>query len=185
MRGVARILASMQLHGVGVREAVALVVLAGGLALGVAFCDPAESQNGGGPRATPTPALRTTAEGLSNWRVTFLEGGSDSSSVAGQEEYPALDLAYAAAPYPDLRDDHWSLSATAVFEGEPGRYFLEVKWAGELNISMDGKDLGVSAGPGSEHELRVPFEQGDAATRFTVLLTDTGGTARVSARVLR
>lgn len=184
MGGVARILGQMQLHGIGVREAVALVALAGGLALGVAFCDPTASQNGA-DRPTPTAVVRGEAEGLSSWRVTYLEGGGDSSAVAGQEERDSLDLSFESAPYPDLRDDHWSLSASASFEGEPGRYFLELKWEGQLDLQMNGQDVGVTAGTGTGHELRVPFEQAETATRFTVLLVDAGGVARVSARVLR
>lgn len=175
----------MDFHGVGIREAVALGVLAAGLALGVAFCDPTASQNGSDGRPTPAPATRRVAEGLSGWQVTFLEGDTpESSVVVGQGEYPALELAFDHAPYPDVKDDRWSLVATATFSGSAGPKTLEVKWVGELGLRIDSQEQGITPGSGPDHELRLPFEQGDSPMVFTVRLRDTGGPAGVSVRVL-
>lgn len=174
----------MEFHGIGIREAVALGALAGGIAIGFAFCDPTASQNGGDRRATPSPVARALAEGLSGWQVTFLEGESaDSGVVVGQGEYPALDLAYDGGPYPDVKDDHWSLIATATFSGAEGPKTLQLTWAGELGLRIDGQERIISPGSGAEHELRLPFEQGPTPSAFTVRLRDTGGPARVAVRV--
>lgn len=185
MRSDPRILGRMHFHGVGIREAVALGALAAGLAIGVAFCDPTASQNGGGARPTAATATRVPAEGLSNWQVTFLEGDNpESSVVVGQGEYPALDLSFDRAPYPDVKDDHWSLVASATFSGKEGPKILELQWAGELGLRINGQEQGISPGSGADHLLRLPFEQAASPMTFTVRLRDTGGAVRLSVRVL-
>lgn len=174
----------MRFRGLGVREAVALVALAGGLAMGVAFCDPSESDYAASPPPRETPT-RLPAPGLSSWRVTFVEQRSPGDGVfAGQADYPSLDLVFEHGPLPDIRDDHWSLFASATFAGEPGRRLLHLRWTGELALVVNGDEVGVTAGPGPEHEMLYPFEQASAPTEFTIRLADTGGAVRLSAVVL-
>jgi len=176
----------MGFHGIGIREVVALVVLAGALAIGAGFCDPGATGNTPEPRATATAVARTAAEGLSPWNVTFLEGASLANSIiVGSGEYPELDLAFDGAPFPDMKDDRWSLSASATFNGAGGVHHFELTWSGEVTLSLNSQDQAVSPATGSGRTLLLPFEQAETPTTFTIRLTDVSGPAAVSARVIK
>src|SRR6186997_3333663 len=144
------------LKGIGAREAVALVVLAIGLALGFAFWNPSSS---GGSSSSKTPqaaAPRAPIEGLT-WKVTWLEGVDPSSAVVvGQGELPSLDLTYEAAPFTDVEDDAWGVVATTTLEAPPGRYLVDVSYKGEVAVSINGKDAGVTPSRGEGHVI-VPI----------------------------
>lgn len=173
----------MSIKGIGVREAVALAALALALVFGFLFFDPA-STDGPGERRTPATTTRETAAGLSPWSVTWLEGADlDSAVVSAQGELPELDLSYEAGPFPDVADDRWALTATARFEGAPGRYFFELTYTGTIGLAVNGEDRKISPETGSG-TITIPFDQPETgATTFTLRLRDTSGPAAIRARV--
>ena len=173
------------LKGIGPREAVALVVLAVGLALGVAFCSP--DSTGGSPEALRRQTLEATTpvEGV-RWSVTWLEGADLATAVVvGQGEAEVIDMDFGAGPFPDVPDDQWGVIATATIAEPAGRVLLDLSYKGEIALLINGEDRGVSPATG-EGTIVIPMDIEEGAPVTVVLrLRDAGGEARLKAQFRR
>lgn len=176
----------MSIKGIGVREVVALGALVFALFLGFLFFDPTSTDGAPGGEVSLSARERLPAEGLSPWRLTWIEGtGPAGGPVAGEGELRDLDVRYEAGPFPDVKDDAWTLFAAATFSGQAGRYTLELSYIGSIGLSINGEDRKVTpeTGPGTIH---IPFQQPESGvTTFNLRLRDTGGPAALSAHVTK
>jgi len=173
------------LKGIGLREAVALIVLVIGLVLGIAFCNPDSTGGTPEPREISRPTV-TPLEGVA-WLITWLEGPDpEQGNVAGQEQRDTLDLAYEAGPFPDVRDDAWSVVATTTLTAEPGRYWMSLSYKGEIHLAINGEERGVTPSPGEgTHVIPIDQPADGPPTTIVLRLRDVGGPARLSATIGR
>ncbi|MGE0601141.1 MAG: hypothetical protein AB7J35_17695 [Dehalococcoidia bacterium] len=169
------------LKGIGLREVVALGVLVIGLILAAVYFNPKSTNNSVEPRTVEAEA-QTPVE--TTWRVTFIEGSDfEHGVVVGQGEQPEIAFDYPAGPYPDVKDDNWGLVAATTIENSEGRNLLYLSYKGEVGLTINGEDRGITPSPG-EGKIIIPFEQeAGATTQITLRLRDAGGETRLTADI--
>ncbi len=182
-------------HGLGLREWVALGVLGFAGLLGFLFFDPTSTDGGTPPpktislgtqptatpfvkaTATPVPVIRVT-EPRGGWLVVYWEDVASGGEIrTGEGFVDRLALEFPGRPFPDIRDDGWRLEASQELELEPGRYGFTLEsdgavkaWAGDAQLldEADSSNLRRS-------ELEFDHPGGRLMLRFAI--DDTGGPA--------
>ena len=185
------------MHGVGLREWVALGVLGIAALFGFLFFDPTSTDGGTEPPATislgktptPTPVVTPTATPVhvtklpqpsGGWLVVYWENVASGGEVRTGEGYSQhLALEFFERPFPDIRDDAWRLEASQELELDPGRYSFTLETDGEVKAWIDETQLLDEAdSPNVRHsELQFDHPGGRAVLRITV--KDRGGPLRI------
>jgi hypothetical protein len=175
------------MQGLGRREVVGLAVLGVALVIGYLFLDPSASESSSAapgqiylgepvvptakvaPTATPTPdqpfsKARNPAAG---WFIEFFEIHGADELASGQGFTPTLDLAFKNAPFPDFKDDQWSVHASADLPVD-GRTQLTVEHEGDLHVYVDEKEVLHDEAGASANTVVVKFDHapGTAHLRF-------------------
>jgi|GEM_PF-2273632 len=192
------------MHGVGLREWVALGVLAVAGILGFMFFDPSstDGSNKGlvrertvdvaqetrppatpsgqpsatpAPTATPVPAAKLGEPGGS-WQITYYESSKPGEGVRGAQGFAAtLDLDFAGKPFPDFRDDDWRVVATQSMELAAGRYTFSLESDGALRVQAGHTILIDSADNGGRRVQALTFDHKGGHVSLTIEVRDTGG----------
>lgn len=176
------------------RETVGIALFAAALAITVSltFVDQGRSHEGppptvslGIPVPTASPTLAPTPTPVPprqvdlrdvSWRVTFWSDATDGDRRKESEGFAeGLDFAFDGAPFPDMRDDAWSLTAAATITLEPGDFAFELEHDGTVAVWVDGEQ--VAAGPGTPglRTLTVAFASQGNPVSIMVEAKDTGG----------
>jgi hypothetical protein len=174
----------MRIGELGLREWVALAVVAGVLVIGASFYFAFDSSNGSpAPRPAPTPqVVQPTAPWQLTW--TAVTPGGDEA-VVKQEAAPAVDFKFDRAPFPEVNDDGWRVSASTVFAGPAGAYALSISYRGEIGVSIGGADQKITPAIG-EASFDIAFDLAEGESkRLFVRLRDAAGEARLSARIVK
>ena len=161
----------------GVREWVALGVLAVALGIGALFYAADGGDASIAPRTpvppTPAPAPHAIA-GESPWTVTFLAAG-EPETVIGQSRVAALDFEYPGAPFLDVKDDAWRILAVTTFDGPAGHYDAVLTYEGEVSVRFDETEVQVSPAKG-KGSLYLPIEKEEGKpVLIRVSVRDAGG----------
>ncbi len=178
------------MKSLGIREFVALGALIAAVVIAAQFLDPAASESRADPTvvrlgepstpttaATPAPTATPVAPphrlgAPTSWAVNFFEDGftqpTDQAFVAD------LNFSFPKAPFPDYKDDHWSLRATADFEVEAGASAFRLRHAGEVTVTVDGTTV-ASEGGGGTKTLGVRFDHAAGHAVVSIDAKDTGG----------
>ena len=185
------------MHGVGLREWVALGVLGIAALFGFLFFDPTSTDGGTekpptislGETPTPTPIVTPTATAVpvtklaqptGGWLVIYWENVASGGEVLTGEGFtPRLALEFFERPFPDIRDDAWRLEASQEVNLEPGRYSFTLEtdgavqaWLGDLQLLDEPDSPNVR-----QSELQFDHPGGRAVLRIGV--KDTGGPLRI------
>lgn len=125
------------------------------------------------PTPTPLPAFDAgTPKG--GWLVRYFRGVPGTTEDS-QRFVSKLDLAYDAAPFNDMRDDAWSLTASGVFDLGPGRYTFRFEHDGALRVLANGTEVGshLDAPVARVLEVTVTHEGGQLGLELEA--RDSGG----------
>jgi hypothetical protein len=190
------------MHGVGLREWVALGVLAVAGVLGFMFFDPSStdgsnkevprdrtievigSTNGAPittpsatvqPTATPVPAAKLGEPGGS-WQIAYYESSKPGEGVRGAQGFAAsLDMDYSNQPFPDFRDNDWRAVATQSMELSAGRYAFALEVDGALRVQA-GDAILIDTPDSPERQTRtLEFDHKGGRLLLTIEIRDTGG----------
>jgi len=169
----------------GLREITALAVLGVALVIGFVFLDPGAGGSNPAQRPTPLPATIEPAAGLGPWTLTYLDAATPAPGVIAQSTRQAatLELDFPGAPFGEVHDDAWSVSASAEFAGNPGSYRIDIRFSGSITLSIGGRDVPISPATGEGRAI-VPFEAATDPVRITIHMVDSGGPLRLAATVI-
>ncbi len=174
------------MKGIGVREVVSLLALALAAGIGLMFLDPSASESKGSPQpvhlgdpptptpsATPTPVPVHMVDQPASWLIEYIEQGFDTPAAQGVGN--ALAYEYAGAPFPDFKDDRWSMRATATVEvTASGLSGFKLRHQGQLTVKVDGKVVAADPG-GAERILDVQFDHTPGNADVVIEQRDSGG----------
>ena len=177
------------MKGIGLREVVSLLALALAAGIGLMFLDPSASESKGSPEAVhlgepPTPTLPPASptptqqpvhrvEQPGSWLVEYIEQGFDAPAAQGVDQ--ALAYEYKGAPFPDFKDNRWSMRATATLEvTEGGLSGFKLRHEGQLTVKVDGKVVAQDPG-GAERIVDVRFEHAPGKVEVVIEQRDSGG----------
>ncbi|MGE5595871.1 MAG: hypothetical protein ACM3S1_07535 [Hyphomicrobiales bacterium] len=144
------------MDALGMREWVGLAGLAIAVLVALSFCNPAVGTETeprpitlGEPvtptavpsSPTPTAVPPTDLGAPENWFVQYFTGPSPADGVEDSRGFvDTLDVEHEVAPYPGLRDDDWSLVASAHWRELPaGRYAFTLESDGAVRVIANGK----------------------------------------------
>lgn len=185
----------------GFRETVGIALFAVALAITASFTFVGQGRSHEGPPPTvslglpvpsptpttvpaPTPVPPKSLETRDrSWLVTFWSNSVDGTRLKESEGFvEGLDLAFDGAPFPDMHDDAWSLTAETTLTLEPGEYTFDIEHDGTVAVSVNGEQ--VAAGPGTPglRTLNVTFVHTGGVITILIEASDTGG--RFELRVL-
>lgn len=131
------------------------------------------------PTTAPTPTpVPPTALDLRNvsWLVTYWSDSVDGSRRQESQGFvQGLDLAFDGAPFPDMHDDAWSMTAETTLTLEPGEYAFALEHDGTVAVWVNGEQ--VAAGPGTPglRALEASFVSEGGAVTIVIEARDTGG----------
>lgn len=189
------------MHGVGLREWVALGVLAVAGFLGFMFFDPS-STDGRNPTVVPertvhvigstageTAAPAVTAEPSptavpvaklgepgGSWRLAYYESATPGEGIRGAEGFAAsLEVDAPGRPFPDFDDDDWRVVATQSMELTAGRYGFVLESDGALRVQA-GDTILIDTGDSRERQTHaLEFDHEGGRVLLTIEVRDTGG----------
>jgi hypothetical protein len=183
------------MHGVGLREVVALGGLALALVFGFMFFDPGSTDGKTDVRATPslgelvpTPApptatpipVRELKEPGGNWFLVYYErsaSGRDTRSAEGFIERLTIDEA--GKPFPDFSDDAWRVEASQQLTLEPGRYRFTLETDGAVAVTVGEKVVFEANDDASPQRRDVVFDHPGGSLAILINMRDTGGPLRL------
>ena len=177
------------MKGIGLREVVALVALGVAAVIGLMFLDPSASESKGNGDAvhlgdaptptlapaapTPTPVPVHRVEQPGSWLIEYIEQGFDAPAAQGIEQ--TLAFTVPKAPFPDFKDDRWSMRATGTIAvAESGLAGFKLRHEGQLTVKVDGKVVAQDPG-GAERVLDVRFEHAAGKAEMVIEQRDSGG----------
>ena len=108
------------------------------------------------------------------WLITYFPEGQ-AEVLAHQGSVEALDLEFANAPFGDLTDDSWWLTAQTGFELAPGRYVFVVEHDGVLEVYVDNRLAGSHSDPAGTIALEVSFTHRGGFVGLRIAARDGGG----------
>jgi hypothetical protein len=177
--------------GFGIREFFALGALVVAVVIASQFLDPSASESKANPTvvhlgepptaaipATPAPTATPVrpphrlSPPATGWAVGFYETGF--TQPADQAFVPDLNFSFPKAPFPDYKDDHWSLRATAQFQVEDGPSSFRLRYAGEVTVTVDGTVV-ASGAPGGTKTLDVRFDHPAGSATVSIEAKDVSG----------
>jgi hypothetical protein len=189
-------------HGVGLREWVALGVLGIAGILGFMFFDPSATDGSNKevprdrtvlvvgtartsevtpaataePTATAVPVIKLGEPG-GDWQLAYYESAKPGEGVRGAQGFGPLDIDYAGKPFPDFDDNDWRVVASQSLTLGPGRYGFLVESDGALRVQAGNAILiDVDDSPRQQtHALE--FDHAGGLVVLTIELRDTGGPA--------
>jgi hypothetical protein len=183
------------MHGIGLREIVALGVLLVAGTIGFMFLDPTASEGGGRPagtvslgetpptgtptpKATPTPLPDAVKiDPPMRWRVTyfdrFFSGGF--GQVADGARDGVLLIEHDGPPFSDMRDDGWKVEASVIVALEPGRWGFTLEYDCELVVTVGGEEVAAAENPDGPATVEVTFMHGGGQAGLVIACEDTGG----------
>lgn len=178
------------------REWVGIAALAVAVGVAMSFCNPAAGQDTtqrpielgepvleATPEPTPTAIPTIDLPAPSEWFVRYLSSAEPGSGVeVGYYFSDTLDVAYDGAPFPDVADDNWAVTATATWPAlEAGRYGFTVEHDGALGIATAAGDLlREEPDPPTARQLRIVFEHDGGPLELTLTARDRGGPLALS-----
>ncbi len=183
------------MHGVGLKEIVALgALLVAGL-IGFMFLDPSASEGGSRtpatvslgdtpPTATMTPEATATPlpdavtmEPPTRWRITyfdrFVSGGF--GQVADGARDGVLSIEHAGAPFNDSRDDAWKVEASRSIAIGAGRWRFALEYDCSLRVTVDGTEVASGENPEGPETIEVTFMIEGGEPELRISCEDTGG----------
>lgn len=191
------------MHGIGLREWVALGVLGVAAAFGFMFMDPSATNghNAGpgsrrttevvfrGPEDTPAPvasaapsptaaAVAKLGEPGSEWQVAYYDSAEPGEGVrAAHGKAASLEIDEAGAPFPDFGEDGWRLLATQRMDLAAGRYGFVLESDGALRVQA-GDTIIINVEDSPERQTHaLEFDHAGGAVILVIELRDTGGPA--------
>ncbi len=177
-------------------EVGALLLLLVALAITASFFfDPAQSSSGeprgvslglrpdagdadapvASPAAGPPQHLPRSVPVPERWLITYFVEGVTEGVVAHQGTVEALDLEFAGAPFGDLTDDSWWLSAETGFELAAGRYVFVLEHDGLLEVYVDDRLVASQADSAGPVGLEVGFAHAGGFVSLRIAARDGGG----------
>jgi hypothetical protein len=139
----------------GLREWVGLAALLAGVAMAATFLDPSAGGSSRPPTsvgpglAAPTPTPRPDPGPPipllrpDHWVVAFHDITADGAArLDSQAVVQALEFEFEGAPFINLKDDSWKLTAEAGFTAAYGRYTVSFEHQCELKVQVDYRTVG-------------------------------------------
>ena len=189
------------MRGVGLREWVALGVLAIGVVLGFMFFDPTSTDGGsatpgtvslgepaptntatpvpGAPTPTPVPVKQLKEPG-GDWLFLYYMGAASGGEVrAGEGFVPRLAVDEAGRPFPDFKDDAWRLEASQAVTLDVGRYGFRLETDGAVKVTIGDRVVLEAGDEGSAKVRTVEFDHPGGNTNIVISVRDTGGPVRL------
>ena len=186
------------MKGLGAREVVGLGMLAVALVLAFFYLDPASSESRQtapgeiqlgqtptptpivAPTATPTPPPRAVGAPSGDWVIgTYADAFSGGRVLITQTASTTLNLFYKAAPFPDMKDDAWSVRAEASFTLPPGRYVLKFEHEGAIMVTVDDAQILAEQATTGPQVAEATFEHAGGAAKVRVEARDLKGPFRL------
>ena len=125
------------------------------------------------PTLTPLPPAEP-GHPKAGWLVRYFRG--EPGGIEDSQRFvPALDLAYDGAPFNDMRDDTWSLTAAGVFDLGPGRYTFRFEHDGALRVLANGVEVGNQQDASIARVLEVTMAHEGGQLALTLEGRDRGG----------
>ncbi|MCC7363964.1 MAG: hypothetical protein IT303_06300 [Dehalococcoidia bacterium] len=126
------------------------------------------------PTPTPRPAAALADPG--RWFIRHYSGQDPASSVVdGEAFFPSLNISYDGAPYPGLRDNGWSLTATSETEVAEGRYTFTLLLDGDVRVKVADQEPEAGADTTRPRELTVTFDHPGGKLRVEITGVDRNG----------
>ncbi|MBI2767331.1 MAG: hypothetical protein HYX53_15655 [Chloroflexi bacterium] len=176
------------------RDIGGLVILAAALAVAAAFFSPGSGETArvkdvyfGSPvaTATPAPAAPTptptrvppvaVTEPTGGWNVRFFRGPSSAAAEDSNRFFTTLDISYPAAPYPDMKDDNWSLTAEANVALPAGLHELRLRHKAEVQVFIDGVLIGSDGDSATPQMFAVTFDHPAGPATIRIEARDRSG----------
>jgi len=127
------------------------------------------------PTATPT-SLPPAEPGrpANGWFLRYFRGAPGGTEDS-QRFVSGLDLAYDNAPFNDMRDDAWSLTAAAAWDLPPGRYTFRFEHDGALRVLAGGIEVGAQQDASIARVLEVTLVHDGGQLALKLEARDTAG----------
>lgn len=138
------------------------------------------------PNGTPTPteppeptATALPAVGIKPpeaWIIRY-ETASPTGGFTpeGQYSITALDLSFAAGPFPDVRDNQWRAVLAGQLDNErPGPWTFTIEYQGSIKVFVS-EDLVAEGSADKPTKLEVSAPSRDASSSIRIEAQDTGG----------
>ncbi|MBK9341539.1 MAG: hypothetical protein IPN07_00530 [Dehalococcoidia bacterium] len=187
------------MHGVGLRELVALGILGLALGFGFMFFDPTSTGNDGKwpatvslgepvptrdpstPAATATPVpVRELKEPGGSWFLSYYARSSTGSEFrAAQGFVERLAIDEAGKPFPDFTDDAWRVEASQQLTLEPGRYRFGLETDGAVTVMAGDKVVLEAQDSATAQRREVIFDHAGGSVVVLINARDMGGPLRL------
>lgn len=128
------------------------------------------------PTPSPTPEPPIDANQPNGWQVTFnIVTGSGNAISDGFTSVEKLDLSYPGAPFLDMKDDAWGITALAQLQSDRGGdWQFQLEYQGSVKVYIN--DALVAEGQsGSLATLDVKGPNTGASGVVKIDARDTGG----------
>lgn len=184
--------------GIGIREIVALGVLAVAILMGFLFFDPTSTEGDSGtpgtislgntpptatarPAATATPVpVHTVARPTGQWLITYFERGASGTDVRSGEGFvPSLDIDIEDRPFLDMKPDAWSVKLSSNIDLNEGRNRFSLEVDGAAKVWIDDVQVAEAANGDKPVRLDVEFEHKAGKANLTIEVRDTGGPVKL------
>ncbi len=127
------------------------------------------------PTATPVP-VPLAKESAAQWTVVFYRIMPDGRQVeAASATVATLDIDIPGAPFGDVPDGQWKVSAFARLTASPGYYQARMAYRGAITVTVNDVVVATATGEG---QLRPAFPI-DPATKILIEVTDGDGPTRL------
>ncbi len=129
------------------------------------------------PSPTPTPVpVPLAKEAAAEWTVVFYRIMPDGREVeAASAKVATLDIDIPGAPFGDVPDGQWKVSAFARLTATPGYYQARIAYRGAITVTVNDVEVATATGEG---QLRPAFPI-EAATKILIEVRDGDGPTRL------
>jgi len=174
------------------REWIAIAALAVAVLIAMSFCNPAAGRDEvhrpishgetipshatppGTPTPTPVPA--TDLAPPVNWFLRYLTSAQPGRGVEDSFGFvETLDVVYETAPYPDLHDNDWVVTASATWELPAGRYAFTIERDCEIRIAVAGIEVRSEPDASRPDHLRIVFDHKGGKLQLAITAIDRDG----------
>ena len=134
------------------------------------------------PTATATPVpIHALGDPDGSWLISYYSFDAEGGRLPELElAYETLDLSFANAPIPDIRDNDWSLEAHGSFERVAGRYRVSIETSGDMDMRVDGRIVEVVGVIDGTVTREVVIDHGGGTMAVVVTAEDRLGEFRLA-----